>query len=383
MNRTSRQRPAFTLIELLVVIAIIAILIALLLPAVQQAREAARRTQCKNNLKQVGLGLHNYLDSFLVFPPGYIYNPTNGSPWLGWSWQTMLLPQFDQAPLYNQMSLTVTIPSINTGLGNVPAAGWAQPASVLNALRCPSDVGSLTVPTAYLGGANTAAWTPGTLNANTNANLGFGRSNYFGVVGYNASLLTTAGNPATLPANVGGLNNTTPALPAIFRGSFGENSRIGLRDMTDGSTNVVMVGERYTPAQPIATAEDTWVGHGIWAGAGHRGGTGQNGGTAGPAGSVAAQAMALGDAAGSNTTPNNLTGNIPADANGRVAHFRINGNNTGTYPRGPTTGFGSMHTGGCHFLLGDGSVRFVNDNVDVVLYRNLSTISDGAVLGDF
>jgi len=379
VNRTSRQRPAFTLIELLVVIAIIAILIALLLPAVQQAREAARRTQCKNNLKQIGLGLHNYLDSFLVFPPGYIYNPTNGSNWIGWSWETMLLPQFDQAPLYNQMSQSVVAPSINTGM---PTAAWVQTQSVLSALRCPSDVGSLVVPSVYIAGTNTAIWTANTtLTASAN---NYARSNYFGVAGYNSNALGTAGNPLTLTGPLAGLNNTTPAIATIFRGTFGENSRVGLRDMTDGSTNVAMVGERYTPAQPVATQEDTWVGHGIWAGAGHRGGAGQTGGTAGPAGSVVAQALVLGDAAGTNTTPNTLTGaTAPSDANGRLAFYRINGNNTGTYPRGPTTGFGSMHTGGCHFLLGDGSVRFVNDNVDVGIYRNLSSISDGAVLGDF
>ncbi|OYW19776.1 MAG: hypothetical protein B7Z55_08260 [Planctomycetales bacterium 12-60-4] len=367
MNRTPRQRPAFTLIELLVVIAIIAILIALLLPAVQQAREAARRTQCKNNLKQIGLGLHNYLDSFMVFPPGYIYNPNSGSPWMGWSWMTMLLPQFDQAPLYNQMSQS-TNPSIN---GGMPTAAWVQTQSVLNALRCPSDVGSLVVPTVYISGVNSGNAAPGTLTASVN---NYGRSNYFGVAGYNG----------TSPAAVnGGLTLNTPPLVGTFRGSFGENSRVGLRDMTDGSTNVAMVGERYTPApNPAAAADDAAVGHGAWAGAGGRGATGGLLGvaiSAGTQGGVFAQAMVLGDAAGTNITPVA----VPTTAQGAVAWYRINGNNTGAAPRGPTTGFGSMHTGGCHFLLGDGSVRFVNDNVDVVLYRNLSTISDGAVLGDF
>src|SRR5688500_3324630 len=103
------RRRGFTLIELLVVIAIIAILIALLLPAVQQAREAARRSTCKNNLKQIGLALHNYHESFNTFPQakvlraGYFYTGCPG--WIngsGFSWRVMILPQMDQAPLYEQ-----------------------------------------------------------------------------------------------------------------------------------------------------------------------------------------------------------------------------------------------------------------------------------------
>src|SRR5882757_5475096 len=95
---------AFTLIELLVVIAIIAVLIALLLPAVQMAREAARRTQCRNHLKQIGVALHNYHDTFLTLPPGWI-GVTAGQPDVsgvnGWGWASRLLPQLDQGPLYN------------------------------------------------------------------------------------------------------------------------------------------------------------------------------------------------------------------------------------------------------------------------------------------
>src|SRR3954467_6733282 len=104
VSRRKRQ-PGFTLIELLVVIAIIAVLIALLLPAVQQAREAARRTQCKNNLKQIGLALHNYHDiTSTTFPCGYmgqtqVPGPSQGTlaNYSGWGWMAMLLPQFDQS----------------------------------------------------------------------------------------------------------------------------------------------------------------------------------------------------------------------------------------------------------------------------------------------
>ena len=105
MNASRPKKSAFTLIELLVVIAIIAILIALLLPAVQQAREAARRSQCKNNLKQFGLALHNYHDTFSMFPIGGTgdrdYRPRV-------SWQVRVLPFLDQAPLYNQIDMAGT-----------------------------------------------------------------------------------------------------------------------------------------------------------------------------------------------------------------------------------------------------------------------------------
>src|ERR1700678_1532041 len=108
----SSRRAGFTLIELLVVIAIIAILIALLLPAVQQAREAARRTQCRNNLKQIGLALHNYHDKTSnTFPCGYMgqtqaVGPSQGvlANFAGWGWMAMMLPELDQSSLYNQLS---------------------------------------------------------------------------------------------------------------------------------------------------------------------------------------------------------------------------------------------------------------------------------------
>src|SRR6187399_2771890 len=105
MPLNSRRR-GFTLIELLVVIAIIAVLIALLLPAVQQAREAARRTQCKNNLKQIGLAFHNYHDAYQTFPPATIIliNPTGPMAMMGGaSCWTMMLPYLEQGNLYNRI----------------------------------------------------------------------------------------------------------------------------------------------------------------------------------------------------------------------------------------------------------------------------------------
>ena len=144
------RRKGFTLIELLVVIAIIAVLIALLLPAVQQAREAARRTQCKNNLKQIGLASHNYLDTFGRFPINSdgrsIAGPASGGGSCGgttvanFGWVARILPQFDQAPLFNQINFSDQTPN---PVGN--AAGWCSPnnlpatSTVLTAMLCPSN----------------------------------------------------------------------------------------------------------------------------------------------------------------------------------------------------------------------------------------------------
>lgn len=196
--RTIRKR-GFTLIELLVVIAIIAILIALLLPAVQQAREAARRTQCKNNLKQLGLALHNYHDVHKMFPPSVIFAPDANlsGPGDGRSWLFQLLPYFEQANLYNAADL-----SVPTNLDPVSSERLA-------ALACPSDPNSNTVisfgqdmgMTSYLGNGS---------------HRGIGSSQFFYDCGPVADL--TSGT-------------------IIRRG-------VRMRDITDGTSNTFLAGER-------------------------------------------------------------------------------------------------------------------------------------------
>ncbi|MBA4032671.1 MAG: prepilin-type cleavage/methylation domain-containing protein [Planctomyces sp.] len=340
------RKSGFTLIELLVVIAIIAILIALLLPAVQQAREAARRTQCKNNLKQLGLALHNYHDNSLVFPPGWIgYNANNSAnAFSGWGWNAMILPFLDQAPLYNTIQpsrsmfdATGTAPNINT------TAVGAQ----LGALRCPSDVGSATI-------TNSPSTATGTTPANST--VPFGRSTYPGVLGFynnGTNIIGCDGASATIPGTL-----TT----ANFRGIFAENSRVGIRDMTDGTSNSIVVGERYTPASDNISGT-YYRGHGAWAGAFNR-----------------VDAFGVSSAVGdtvhrinSSITSTGVSTNTPVNALTAAS----NG------PRGQTTGFSSMHTGGAHFLLGDGTVRFISENIDVSIYRNLSQVNDGNVVGEF
>lgn len=335
-----RRRPGFTLIELLVVIAIIAILIALLLPAVQQAREAARRTQCKNNVKQLGLALHNYHDTFLTFPPGGVASTTVGAPYQGWGWNTMILPYMDQAPLYNQFNFSN---SMQVTINTQPTVMNTQ----IGALRCPSDVGANIV--------NYVDVSPTVAAAGVTQTNQFGRSNYLGVVGW----WNNGGTPTGLVVN-------NPPQTALYRGIFGGNSKVNIGAMTDGTSNAIVIGERYTPSAGGQASVGQPVGHGAWAGSPN------------PL-SIDGLATIFGDTAVANTASYN--GTTPQA--GILNSYRINGNNNGTASRGQTSGFGSLHVGGCHFLIGDGTVRYISENIDTTIYRNLGTINDGNPIGEF
>ena len=216
----ARSRRGFTLIELLVVIAIIAALIALLLPAVQAAREAARRVQCINNLKQVGLALHNYHDALGVFPMSYaararfVDGSSDTAP--GWSWATMILPQMEQGPIFNAVNFSLAVDARQ----NSSVIGLQLAAYV-----CPSDVTSGPFPVLDAG-------TPG------NPLATMAPSSYAATVGNDLTDATT------------GLNNDGVGNGVMFR-----NSGIRLAAITDGSSQTIMVGER------------AWANvHGAWAG---------------------------------------------------------------------------------------------------------------------
>lgn len=371
LMKKQKSRLGFTLIELLVVIAIIAVLIALLLPAVQQAREAARRTQCKNNLKQLGLALHNYHDvTTSTFPPGYVgANAATGGNFTGFGWMFNLLPQIDQGNLFNTLTSTAVNPNATVGLSGLSAAVATANTiqTPLPAFRCPTDPGSSTVTMLTVNGA-----------AISGGSALFGRTAYFGVVGvdptWNASTTAfvpsaTISAPASASPNnaaVGALGSyVNPGAPGIgltttsatieqFGGTFGANSKRGFRDMSDGSSNCIVVGERYTP---LASSTSTpAVGDGTWVGATDNG----TGGAAAPYPGILGQASALGEAT-----------------------YSINYMFTGSNNRPLTTGFGSLHTGGSHFLMGDGAVKFVNANLDITTFRRLARTSDGNVTGDF
>ncbi|WDI45014.1 DUF1559 domain-containing protein [Bremerella sp. P1] len=199
-------RSGFTLVELLVVIAIIGVLIALLLPAVQQAREAARRMQCTNNLKQLGLGLHNHHDTFGQFPMGYEFRSgfTDGDP--TWGWGAFLMPFIEQETIYD--ALDPKNQTLANAVGN--ANDLAVLKTPLDVFRCPSDTGPDLNDQRKLAGEATAL------------------SNYIG------------SNSSDLAAR----NDGIPGSNYGADGIFWENSDCNFADVTDGTSNTFAIGER-------------------------------------------------------------------------------------------------------------------------------------------
>jgi prepilin-type N-terminal cleavage/methylation domain-containing protein/prepilin-type processing-associated H-X9-DG protein len=214
----SRARSAFTLVELLVVIAIIGILVALLLPAVQAAREAARRMSCSNNLKQIGLGLHNYVDTYKVFPCGWMYD---GAPNLEcWGWGALILPFVEQAPLHAQLRV-----STGSFFNQLASPNW-QPIvdgveRPLPVYMCPSDTG-------YQG--------RGQIHVDRLFSGGMGGQGYF-LHNFVPGVSNYVGNSGHGPGRAGAQVNS-----GIFYG----NSNVTFGAITDGTSNTFAVGERDT-----------------------------------------------------------------------------------------------------------------------------------------
>ena len=328
MNVLFRSRRGFTLIELLVVIAIIAILIALLLPAVQQARESARRTQCKNNLKQIGLALHNYHDTFNIFPPGHVtsvYWP--GTDASQWSWAVMILPYIDQAPMYNQ--LTPGPVTLKQALGDPVRLRTLQ--TPLPAYLCPSD------PSEQLNPHHP-------INDPSNNPVRLSTSNYVASHGVCAWGIGSGRQPGP------------------FAHSFGAR----MRDFIDGTSTTILVGERATQVNGTAVFI---AGAAIWAGV---------------------------------DTPVNINfgTTLPSMQSDAVLTLGYVGPNTISGPLvGPTHNTSSAHEGGCHYVMGDGAVRFISENINSHinpnpaigcvdastwgLYQTLIGYKDGRVVGEF
>ncbi len=232
----TRNRPAFTLIELLVVIAIIAILIGLLLPAVQQVRSTAQRAQCVNNLKQIGLALHNYEGIHRVFPAGYIDGNTNpdstpdNDVGPGWGWASRILPFMEHDDIYQQIDFTK---------GIVVGSNLAVSQIQIKNFLCPSDPYNEAVPL-----YDSTFTTPIATVA---------QANYVGCNGWEECFNGAGGNPGgTGSAGSDGL--VGPGGPA-GRGVFYRNSATKIGDITDGMSQTILVGERSHNHAP-----STWTG---------------------------------------------------------------------------------------------------------------------------
>ena len=327
------RRRGFTLIELLVVIAIIAILIALLLPAVQQAREAARRTQCKNNLKQLGLAVQNFHDTFNCYPVGSTDDDGNN-----WGWGVNLLPYFDQAPLYNALQADTVnywtppltgatqlthlsvdsnpFPAGNTAQANQANTTAANGAAktILAGFTCPSDI----------------------LPAKDNNE--FGKSNYLANFGI---------EPPTTSAGCAQWKGSSQTGLILYANDNGSCWVTKIRDCTDGTSNTVIFGEVSTSMNVRADKTDD-VAYPTWAG----------GNTASCVGMKSGASV----------------GRL-MDANFRPNHPATNANSD--------ISFGSRHTGGVHVALCDGSTRFISENIDSAVYRGLGTRNGGEALGEF
>ena len=323
MRRSKFKNRAFTLIELLVVIAIIAVLIALLLPAVQQAREAARRTQCKNNLKQFGLALHNYHDTLRVFPPGQLWqtNSIATGQWdtnMGPGWRVHLLPYIDQAPLYQQWNQNVGI----LNAANVPIASAKLPA-----FWCPSDVGA-SAGNPYTNGQN----------------LLLSRCSY-------------AGN-----GNSTSGSNTTYSNVGVTKGVFGHNSNCNIATISDGTSNTVMCWEiraGWNGSDPRGVFCSGRIGSGM---------TGQ-------CSNLRNTGDCYGINEGNHTNGDDAWG--PADYNNTT--IGMGGFSGGDGQAGPK----SQHVGGVHALMADGAVKFISQNLDGNVHNSICTVAGGEVTGEF
>ncbi|MEW4565896.1 DUF1559 domain-containing protein [Bremerella sp. JC770] len=303
------SRHGFTLVELLVVIAIIGVLIALLLPAVQQAREAARRIQCSNNLKQLGLAMHNYHDTYNTFPSGYIWNANpnfNATDWCKPStvsygrapWSVLILPFAEQSNLYEELNVNAEYSVADAQPNNNILAAGRDTLANVSFIQCPSDPALSQYPH---------------------------KKCYAAVQGGGSDAMKSCGGSS------GGVRRF------YTNGMFHANSKLAFRDVIDGSSNVMMLGE-----SAYSEAWNLW-----WlSSAKHEGG---------------AMSFALTAFVNQPNTPWDL------QASGEA----------------PTSTFQSWHPGGFMATFADGSIRFIPETIEINTGRSLAVRNDGLPLGGF
>ncbi len=321
------KRRGFTLIELLVVIAIIGVLIALLLPAVQSAREAARRAQCTNNLKQIALAMHNYHDSVGSFPPGAINNLGYSGTW--WNWAAFVLPHVEGVPLYN---------AINFDLSTYNVANRVTVyQSLIDGFLCPSDSSKQLFTDFYWVNPENYGDFPVT-GAPTNYTASMGDTRVDSPFDY----LSGDPNPGSWGCN------------RRFRGIFGECSNgavIRIGEIRDGTSNTFLVGE----GSPNLNGQLAWAnGDGTYA-------------------TTVIPLNWMTSFRDGQTEPNGDLCDINAlfDANRSVRCWR---NQVYIYS------FKSFHPGGANFALADGSVRFIKQTINPRTYNALGSRAGSEVI---
>jgi prepilin-type N-terminal cleavage/methylation domain-containing protein/prepilin-type processing-associated H-X9-DG protein len=330
-----RSRRGFTLIELLVVIAIISVLIALLLPAVQSAREAARRIQCTNNLKQIGLGLHNYEGITGAFPIAGVWSNVSAPNWVGWSVHARILPLIEQGSMFNAVNFTLPYST---------ADNFTVASTNVSAFLCPSEVNPQPTP------ANAFFNTPKSVST-----YGWNEGDWF---------VWQFGGPLT-------------------RGTFSVNVSRRFASFTDGTSNTVLAAEvkAHNPCYicisqlaninnpnnvPAPTADPFTV-------APEYGGS---------CGAVAQSHTAWVDG---NAQETGMTTAWPPNKQvlGRMGEGDLDLTSTPLFAGGPTYAAitaRSYHPGGVNTLFGDGSVRFIKSTINGITWRALGTIGGGEVV---
>lgn len=324
------------MIELLVVIAIIAILVALLLPAVQQAREAARRMQCSNNLKQIGLALHNYHDVYDKFP----FGSRGGRTWSqagikdGTNWRVSILPYLEQGNVYTQLNFSGSF-----GAGLTAANAFIGGNEVLRGLivttyLCPSS--TLDVfPTTY----TTTGGGTGSFN---NPGQGMGIQ-YVGVMGA-APAFAWTGQTGFRDCGQGWSCN---------QGIMTVNECKGMRDIVDGTSNTIIIAEQSGTVRRTNLTSNYYGG---WSGARHQ---------------TTVDSATCTDHWQTGATCIRQPPNSNIDDPGNRVPYRNN------------TTINSFHTGGVQILLADGSARFLSENIDFQNLKRLAIRNDGQVIGEF